>query len=84
MAMFRRLHRMFDSGLSYGLGSKVYDLPDGSQRVHWIGHSGGGPGIKVVVAYEPRRKAFVAVVTNGDGDADAVAKLLLRWLDPGA
>ena len=43
-------------------------------------HSGGGPGVRAVVAYAPRQRAFVAVALTGDGSAEAAANLLLKAL----
>jgi D-alanyl-D-alanine carboxypeptidase len=79
---FERLYPMFDSGTFYGRGVMVYD----TQGLLWLGHSGGTPGAKAVVAYSPSDRAFVAVALNTDGPAEAVANLLLRALraDPAA
>ena len=71
---FARLYPMFDSGTYYGQGVMVYDVPG----VLWLGHSGGTPGAKAVVAYSPADRAFVAVAINTDGPAEAVANLMLR------
>ncbi|MGO4713756.1 serine hydrolase domain-containing protein [Bradyrhizobium sp. 2TAF24] len=79
--MLARLYPMFDPGMFYGLGVMVYDRPDTPQRLFWIGHSGGGAGVRAVVAYDPRRQAFVAAALNGSGDAHATANLLLKTLD---
>lgn len=46
----------------------------------WLGHSGGAPGIKAVVAWSPVDRAFVAVAPTGDGSAEATAYLRLRQL----
>ena len=51
----------------YGLGTMVYDIFDRGGRLRWLGHSGGGPGISAVVAYDIDRRAFVAAVVNGGG-----------------
>lgn len=73
---FERLFPMFDSGTFYGRGVMVYDVPG----VFWLGHSGGTPGAKALVAYSPSDHAFVAVALNTDGPAEAVANLLLARL----
>lgn len=73
---FARLYPMFDSGTYYGQGVMIYDVPG----VLWLGHSGGTPGAKAVVAYSPADQAFVAVALNTDGPAEAVANLLLKTL----
>lgn len=80
-AMLGETRRGFQPGMYYGLGTMVYDIPDRGGRLRWLGHSGGGPGISAVVAYDIDRRAFVAAVVNGGGDAHAVANLLLRALD---
>lgn len=80
--MLRRLYPMFAGDTSYGLGVMVYYLPDPPGQVYWIGHSGGAPGVKAVVAYAPRQGAFVAVALTGDGSAHAAANLLLKAIAP--
>jgi D-alanyl-D-alanine carboxypeptidase len=55
----------------------VYQLPNGET---WIGHSGGGPGLKAIVAYAPARHAFVSVSLSGSKGAEATALLLLGQL----
>jgi D-alanyl-D-alanine carboxypeptidase len=80
---FEHLYPMFaQDRLSYGLGVMSYELvdPDGATD-RWLGHSGGAPGVKAVVAYSLVRDAFVAVALTGDGSAEASANLLLRALD---
>lgn len=73
-----RLYPMFEPGMSYGLGVMLYDLPNGQRRLYWIGHSGGGPGVKALSIYAPDLNVFVAVALTGDGSAEATANLLLR------
>ncbi len=73
---FARLYPMFDRGTFYGQGVMIYDVPG----VLWIGHSGGTPGAKAIVAYSPADRAFVAVALNTDGPAEAVANLMLKTL----
>lgn len=73
---FSRLYPMFDSGTYYGQGVMIYDVPG----VLWIGHGGGTPGAKAIVAYSPADRTFVAVAINTDGPTEAVANLLLRTL----
>ncbi|MBR1216633.1 beta-lactamase family protein [Bradyrhizobium sp. U87765 SZCCT0131] len=80
--MLAQLYPMFDAGTFYGFGVMVYDRPDTPRRLYWIGHSGGGAGVRAVVAYDPHRRAFAAVSLNGGaGDAHASANLLLKTLD---
>lgn len=74
--MFARLYPMFDATTFYGLGAMLYDSPDAG--LYWLGHSGGAPGVKAVVAYAPRQRAFVAVALTGDGNAHAAARLLVK------
>ena len=77
-AQFAELYPMFGSAESYGLGIMVYELPEGEV---WLGHSGGAPGVKAVMAYSVQHDAFVAVALSGDGSAEASANLLLSQLD---
>lgn len=79
-AMFERLYPMFDAGTFYGRGVMLYELPaaGGLPARTWIGHSGGTPGAKAIVAFSPADQAFVAVALTGDGPAEAAAHLLLR------
>lgn len=81
--LFERLYPMFDPGLYYGRGVMLYEVPDpeGPARV-WLGHSGGTPGAKAVVAWSPYDSAFVAVALTGDGSSEATALLLLKQLAP--
>ena len=78
--MLRDLYPIFDSNTYYGQGIMLYDVPDSPQRLYWIGHSGGAPGVKAVSAYAPRQHAFVTVALTGDGPAEATANLLLKAL----
>ena len=79
---FQRLYPMFDNSRYYGRGVMLYDAPDkDGRRLTWLGHSGGSPGFKAIVAYSVDRQAFVAVALNNDGSAEATANLLLRALD---
>ena len=78
---FQRLYPMFDQGTFYGRGVMLYDVGDPkSGRFTWLGHSGGSPGIKAVVAYAVETGAYVAVAMNSDGSAEATANLLLKAL----
>lgn len=73
---FADLYPMFGEPPWYGQGVMVYALPGEL----WVGHSGGAPGVKAVVAYAPAHRAFVAVSLSADGGAEATANLLLRQL----
>lgn len=80
--LFQKLYPMFDAGTYYGRGVMLYVIPDGPRTVNWLGHSGGTPGAKALVAYAPSEQAFVAVALTGDGSAEATANLLLKQLRP--
>lgn len=81
ISLFENLYPMFDNYTFYGRGVMLYSLPDSiSGNKIWLGHSGGTPGGKAVVAYSPKEKAFVAVALTGDGSAPATAQLLLKQL----
>ena len=79
-AQFARLYPMFDAHTYYGLGVMLYDVPDGARRIYWVGHGGGAPGVKALVAFSPRDRALVAVALTGDGSAPATANLLMKAL----
>lgn len=83
-SLVERLYPMFDGGTFYGRGVMLYAFshPTLGART-WIGHSGGSPGIKAVVAFSPADQAFVAVALTGDGSAEACANLLLSRLTTG-
>jgi D-alanyl-D-alanine carboxypeptidase len=69
-------------GASYGRGVMLYDVPasDHTPADVWLGHSGGLPGARAVVAWSTRRRAVVAVALVGDGPAEALANRLLATL----
>lgn len=80
---FLRLYPMAGVGPShYGLGVMVSDLAGADPRATdtWLGHAGGLPGAKAVVAYSLEKQAFVAVALTGEGSPEATANLLLRDL----
>jgi D-alanyl-D-alanine carboxypeptidase len=76
------LYPMFQEGMWYGLGLMVYDVPSASGETVWIGHSGGVPGARAVVAFAPDHEAIVAVALTGEGSAEATANLLFSALEP--
>jgi len=76
-AMVRNLYPMFDERLYYGLGLMVYDLPETT----WVGHSGGIPGAKAVVAYSLENGTYAAVALTGDGSAESIARLFMSTLE---
>mgnify|MGYP006290214939 FL=1 len=75
------LHPMFRDGIWYGRGMMVYDVPEPGGRAVWIGHSGGVPGARALVAYDPDRAAIVAVAMTGEGSSEATANLLFNALE---
>lgn len=76
---FRRLHPMFDAGTYYGRGVMLTEFRDGEGPAHvWLGHGGGTPSARAVVAYDVASRVFVAVAINGDVSAEAAAYRLLR------
>ncbi|MBN8249263.1 MAG: beta-lactamase family protein, partial [Verrucomicrobia bacterium] len=77
---FQRLYPMFGGGTFYGRGVMLYDVPGQSGVRAWLGHSGGAPGTKALVAYAMDSGAFIAVLLNADGSAEATAHLLLSTL----
>ena len=80
LQMFDGLYPMFDAGTYYGRGVMLYSFVDGGRERIWLGHSGGAPGVKAIVAFSLDAQAFVAVALSGDGSAEATANLLLRQL----
>jgi D-alanyl-D-alanine carboxypeptidase len=76
------LYPMFQEGLWYGLGLMVYDVPSASGGTVWIGHSGGVPGARAVVAFSPDHEAIVAVAQTSERSAEATANLLFAALEP--
>jgi D-alanyl-D-alanine carboxypeptidase len=78
--MTRTLYPMFEDPLWYGLGLMVFDVADPEGERVWIGHSGGVPGARAVVAYDPLLGAIAAVALTGEGSAEASANLLFRHL----
>jgi D-alanyl-D-alanine carboxypeptidase len=57
----------------------VYDVPASAQTPadRWLGHSGGLPGARAVVAWSITQRAVVAVAVVGDAPAEALANRLL-------
>jgi D-alanyl-D-alanine carboxypeptidase len=80
--MVEALYPMFQDGTWYGLGLMVYDVPGPAGSTMWVGHSGGVPGARAVVAFEPDHEAIVAVALTGEASAEATANLLLNALEP--
>lgn len=76
------LYPMFDPGTYYGQGLMVFDVPDNSHSIRWIGHAGGTPGASAIVAYSPADGAIVAVALTGDSPSIPAANLLLKAITP--
>jgi D-alanyl-D-alanine carboxypeptidase len=75
---YSRLYPMFEPGLFYGRGVMLTEFTDkDNAKVVWLGHSGGTPGIKAVIAYDLEARIFLAVSINGDTSAEATANKLL-------
>ena len=74
---FARLYPMFEPGMYYGRGVMLTEFTGkNNEKVAWLGHSGGTPGIKAVVAYDPAISCFLAVAINGNVSAEATANKL--------
>jgi D-alanyl-D-alanine carboxypeptidase len=69
---------MFDNGTYYGQGIMLYDIDQGEIAINWLGHSGGTPNTKAVVAFDLNRQVFVAVAVNADAPAEAIALRLVE------
>ncbi len=80
-AAFADRYSMFGQLVSYGRGVMVLPLADPDFTTTWIGHTGGAPGAKAVLAYDTERQTYVAVVINRQAAAEAVANNLLKTLD---
>lgn len=78
--MSATLYPMFDAGTFYGLGLMAFDVPDGDQRLQWIGHAGGTPGAGALLIYSPEDQAFAAVALTGDGSAAAAVNAVMKAL----
>ncbi len=76
--MFAQMYPMADGGTYYGLGTMIFDVPDGDGRLLWLGHAGGTAGASAVVGYSPQDRAFFAVALTGESNAAPVANLLLK------
>lgn len=72
------LYPMFDEGTYYGQGMMLYDIDLAADSIYWLGHSGGTPSVKAVVAYDLERQVFVAIAVNADAPAEAIAWNLIQ------
>jgi len=56
----------------------LYDIDLAADSIYWLGHSGGTPSVKAVVAYDLERQVFVAVAVNADAPAEAISWRLIQ------
>jgi D-alanyl-D-alanine carboxypeptidase len=76
---YTHLYPMFEPGMFYGRGVMLTEFSDkDNEKVVWLGHSGGTPGLRAVIAYDVDSRIFLAVAINGDVSAEAVANKLRR------
>ena len=69
---------MYDSNTFYGRGVMLYDFADqNGQRHTWLGHSGGTPGLRALMAYDMEAGVYVAVAMNANVSTEAAANKLL-------
>lgn len=80
--MSATLYPMFDTGMFYGLGLMLVDVPDGERKLQWLGHAGGTQGANALVVYSAQDKAFVAVALTGNGQATAAVNAILKAWNP--
>ena len=72
---------MFGQPMAYGRGLMVIEVPDPQAPSYWVGHLGGAPSAKAVVVYDDLREAYMAVLLDADGPAEALANALFKALD---
>lgn len=78
---YGRLYPMSEPGLFYGRGVMLSEFGDKEGVSHmWLGHSGGTPSAKAVIAYDVTERVLIAVAFNGDVSAEAAANKLLAEL----
>jgi len=75
---FEHLYPMYDPGTFYGRGVMVIEFEDGDRQNLWLGHGGGTPSAKAVIAYDTASHVFIAVAINGDVSTEAAANRLLK------
>jgi D-alanyl-D-alanine carboxypeptidase len=76
---YSQLYPMFERGMFYGRGVMLTEFADkNDEKVVWLGHSGGTPGLKAVIAYDLESRIFLAVAINGDVSAEAAANTLRK------
>ena len=79
--MLRDIYPTFQDGSSYGLGIMTYDLPPEAGSGLWIGHSGGAPGARALLVYNPAIQSIASVAMTGEGSVLAIANVLFGTLD---
>lgn len=80
---FYRLYPMTGVGPGYyGQGVMVTDLfkVDPTSGDTWLGHAGGLPGAKALIAYSVQKNAFAAVALTGEGSPEATTHALFKGL----
>ena len=57
----------------------LYDVKNdaGERVVWWLGHSGGTPGLKTIIACDIESGIYVAVALNNPSSAEASANKLM-------
>jgi D-alanyl-D-alanine carboxypeptidase len=76
---FEHLYPMYDPGTFYGRGVMVIEFKEGDRPPNvWLGHGGGTPSAKAVIAYDTASRVFIAVAINGDVSTEAAAYRLLK------
>jgi len=76
---YAQLYPMFEQGLFYGRGVMLTEFTDtDKEKVVWLVHSGGTPGIKALIAYDLNSRIFLAVAINGNVSAEAAANRLRK------
>ncbi len=76
---YEHLYPMYDPGTFYGRGVMLTEFRDGVGPPNvWLGHGGGTPSARAVVAYDVGSRVFIAVAINGDVSAEAAAFRLLK------
>jgi D-alanyl-D-alanine carboxypeptidase len=77
-AAYRTLYPMYDPGTFYGRGVMLIEFAGAQGAETWLGHGGGTPSARAVVAWDPRSRVFVAVAINADVSTEAAAYRLIR------
>lgn len=80
--MMADLYPMFGSNQNYyGKGIMLYNFKAiNNTNAIWIGHSGGMPNYKAIVAYDVDTRCFIAISINQNTPAEALAYALINVL----